>query len=163
MFSAYCLCRSTSGLQTVWQQQFRYFLLHQELHDLCPRAKWETDLVEAIRACLDAGDAVVLGINMNDDTCDNTLTTGLRSLGLQDAILSMHNPASPPATQNRNTSRTSISVMRGSPSVIVSRLVVFPFDSKFAMSSDHRLLWIEVDSVSILGKYLPTPTLKSRL
>ena len=99
---------------------------------------------------------------MNDDTQNNTLTTELRALGLHDAILTMPDPASPPATQNRNTSRTTINMMWVSPSVVVTRSGFCPFDSEFTMPSDHKLLWIKVDNSSILGKYLPTPMPKAR-
>jgi len=55
-----------------------------------------------------AGDSTVLGIDGNDDVCTSFLSQKLIELGLSDAILTLHAPASPPATYNRNTNRVPI-------------------------------------------------------
>ena len=49
------------------------------------------------------GDSIVLGIDGNDDVHTSVLSQQLIALGLCDAILTLHAPASPPATYNRNT------------------------------------------------------------
>ena len=54
------------------------------------------------------GDAIVFGIDMNEDTCTGFLSHKLKLLGLRDGVLSHHNDLSPPATQKRNESREPI-------------------------------------------------------
>ena len=101
--SAYRPCRSPNSLGSVWNQQIRYFHL-QGISNPDPCSIFDSDLMTALVSWLDAGDNVVLGIDNNDDVRSSTLATRLSSLGLYDAILTQHSPASPPATHNRNTS-----------------------------------------------------------
>ena len=84
----------------------------------------------------------------------------MTGLGLSEAILTLHRPASPPATHNRNLSRTPIDAIWVSPSVRISRAGFLPFDDAHSMRSDHRMLWVEIDNSSILGKHLPAPARK---
>ena len=51
---------------------------------------------------INAGDSIVLGVDDNYDVRTSDLSQKLTELGLRDAILTLHAPASPPATYNRN-------------------------------------------------------------
>ena len=159
MVSAYRPCRSPDHVGSVWNQHRRYFRDHHDIPHPDPHDIFDTDLLAMLSLRLEAGDCVVLGIDHNDDVRTSRLSQGLRSLGLSDAILSLHAPASPPATHNRNTTRTPIDALWVSPSVGITRAGYCPFDGPYGMSSDHRLLWIEVTELSILGKHLP-PSMK---
>ena len=66
-----------------------------------------------------AGDSVILGIDHNDDVRTGELALKLRNLGLINSILSQHSASSPPATFNRNTTRTPINALWNSPNVSV--------------------------------------------
>ena len=130
-----------------------------------PRALFDTHLLAEVSTRLTAGDAVLLGVDNNADVRTSSLAIGLLDLGFRDAVLSAHSPASPPATHNRNQSRTPIDAIWISPTIEVSRTGYCPFDGIHGMDSDHRLLWVELDNTSILGKYLPPthPVLSSRV
>jgi len=102
------------------------------------------------------GDSVVLGADNNSDVRTSALAKDLEDLGIRDAILSLHAPASPPATQNSNTNRVPIDSIWVTPSVEVTRASYCPFDGASTMTSDHRMTWVEMDNSSILGKHLPS-------
>ena len=165
MISAYRPCRTTTCLGSVWNQQRRYFQDHMNNSDPDPRALFDTHLLAEVSTRLTAGDAVLLGVDNNADVRTSSLAIGLLDLGFRDAVLSAHSPASPPATHNRNQSRTPIDAIWISPTIEVSRTGYCPFDGIHGMDSDHRLLWVELDNTSILGKYLPPthPVLSSRV
>ena len=118
---------------------------------------FDRDLITAVNAQMQAGDSVVLGIDQNSDTRNSPLSTLSTGLGLSEAILTLHRPASPPVTHNQNLSRTPIDVIWVSPAVRISRAGYSPFDGAHSMRSDHRMLWVEIDNSSILGKHLPAP------
>ena len=73
-----------------------------------------------------------------------------------DSILTLHSTSSPPATFNRNKTRTPFDALWVSPNIGVLRGGYCVFGGVFGMSSDHRQLWIEVDNSTILGKHLPS-------
>ena len=60
------------------------------------------------------GDNVVLGIDMNKDAHSGKLAKCLSSLGVRDLIHLTHSSSSPPATFNRNASRTPVDAIWGS-------------------------------------------------
>ena len=141
----------------MWRQHQRYFRDKQHVADPDPLKLFDRDLVLALEAQLQAGDSIVLGIDQNSDTRQSPLSTLLLAIGLTEAILSTHKPASPPATHNRNLTRTPIDAIWISPAIRVSRAGYSPFDGPQSMKSDHRMLWVEIDNSSILGKHLPSP------
>ena len=104
---------------------------------------------------MQAGDNIVLGIDMNDNARFLDLSRELCRAGLHNAILSQHSGHSPPSTQRENKNRTPIDAIWVSPNVSVSRSGYAGFDAKIAAESDGRLLWIKVENVSIFGKDIP--------
>ena len=54
------------------------------------------------------GDAIVLGIDMNEDAKIGNISPKLKMLGLRDGILTHHKDLSSPARQKRNESREPI-------------------------------------------------------
>ena len=121
-----------------------------------PGSLFDSQFIDAIQISLDVGDNVVIKIDNNDDVRSSTLAAKLLSLGLVHDILTQHAPASPPATRNCNHSCTPIDTLWVSPGLTVLCSGYAPFDSPFAMTSDHRLLWIKLDNSSLLGKHLPS-------
>ena len=75
---------------------------------------------------------------------------------LHDLILSTHCDSSPPATHSRNQSRKPIDALWNTPGIDVERAGYRPFDHESpSAGSDHRMIWAEVSSLSILGKDVP--------
>ena len=158
--SAYKPCRSEATTGTTWAQQLNYFISHSRIKDPNPRNIFDDDLQSELAAWITAGDNIVLGIDMNDDTRTSALSLALQGLGLKDAILSTHHHASPPATFNQNTNRIPIDSIWTSSSLDIIQAGYQPFDaeSPSAKSDGHRMLWIEVDNTSMLGKHIPHST-----
>ena len=116
---------------------------------------FDRDITEAIQQRIDMGDSIVLGIDHNSDVRTGPLALLLRHMGLRDSILDLHGSCSAPATQNRNTTCTPIDAIWVLPVVQVLCSGYCPFDNPRAPFSDHRLLWVELDNTSLLGKDLP--------
>ena len=103
------------------------------------------------------GDVIIIGIDMNENAYNGRLSRMLRAIGLKLLIKSNHPNKSPPATFDGNQTRTTIEEIWGTGTVDVKRAGFMPFDSPLpsAPSDGHRMLWIEVDNNSILGKEIP--------
>ena len=63
------------------------------------------------------GDNVILGVDMNEDVQTGKLAKRLKEFGLIEFILSIHPSQSPPATFNRNNSRTPVDAIWGNSSL----------------------------------------------
>ena len=74
-------------------------------------------------------------------------------IGMYEAIIRHHPTKSVPATCNTNESRKPIDGTLICPGVEVLRCGYLPFDSYDGFSSDHRMVWVEIDNASILGHY----------
>ena len=94
---------------------------------------------------------------MNEDVRTGSLALQLKTLNLRDAILQRHGPDSAPATFEANQSRTPIDAIWVSSQVATYRSGYMPFGANLpaAPSDGHRMLWIEVNNLSILGKDIP--------
>ena len=143
------------GPTTTWSQHERYYQQHRNIQAPRVQAIFDHDLVNSIQAWISLGDSIVLGIDANDDVRTSSLTEKLSDIGLRDGILSTHPSMSPPATHNRNITRTPIDAIFVSSNVTITRAGFAPFDGPYSFQSDHRMLWVELDNVSILGKKLP--------
>ena len=113
------------------------------------------------------GDSIVLGIDVNGDVRPSfhdrrsgEFVSALVTMGLRDAVLSIHPFLPPPATQNRNLNRVPIDAIWVSRNVVVNRAGFSPFGGDLTCASDHRMLWVELDNSSTLGKFLPCPRKK---
>jgi hypothetical protein len=116
--------------------------------------KFDNDLISALSVHNEAGEAIVLGIDQNEDVRTSALSRRLKALGLIDAILTLHPLASPPATHNRSNSSAPTDAIWVSKSILVTLGGYCPFGGSHGASSNHRLLWIEVDKASIFGRRL---------
>ena len=103
MISAYIPTCNKDGYGSVWNQHCHYFSEHLNIADPNPHSLFEEHLIEEKVSFMNAGDSIVLGVDGYDDVCTSDLSKSLIELGLRDAILTLHAPASPPATYNRNT------------------------------------------------------------
>ena len=160
IISAYRPCKNGTGLSTVWSQHCRYFRESDSIKLPNPIDEFDRDLIHEVEKLKLRGDNIIIGIDMNADVRKNNLTTQLQQLHLRDAILTAHPTKSPPATFNRNRSRIPIDSMWVSPNLEITRAGYMPFDGGLpaAPSDGHRMLWLEVDNFSFLGKHIPTST-----
>ena len=156
IISAYRPCQNKRDYGSVWNQLCWYFSDHRNIADSNHHAIFDEELLEEVRVWMNLGDSIVLGVGNNSGIRTSALAKGLEDLGLRDAILCMHAPASPPATQNTKANRVPIDDMWVTPSVEVTRAGYCPFDGASTMASDHRMMWVELDNSSILGKHLPS-------
>ena len=120
-------------LGTVSKQHTRHYqqkdnILEPDILDLFDRA-----LLDAVNTWLDMGNSVVLGIYMNEDIRTSRLTKGLQELGLYYAVLTLHIPASPPATQNGNQCRKPIDAVFVLQGVVITRAGYCAFNGDHTM------------------------------
>ena len=165
VYAAYCPVKNSRNPGSVWNQHCRFFSDTREDPNPNPRALFADDLCRSISARLAAGDSVILGLDHNEDVRTGSLGVKFKTMGMIDSILTLHSSLSPPATFNRNKSRTPIDAIWTSPNISVLRGGYCAFGGQVGMRSDHRQLWIEVDNSSIFAKHLPSSfsTPKSRL
>ena len=104
---------------------------------------------------------MIIGIDLNDDVQNSPIARRLKQrFELKDGVLSRHFGQSPPATFNRNTSRTAIAAIYISDNLEVLQAGYMPFDSDSpaAKSDGHRMLWIMLCNLSLFGKHIPCST-----
>lgn len=94
-----------------------------------------------------------MGMDANEDVCNGPFSQRLQDLGLYETITRHHLPISPPATQNRNRSRTPIDGIWATGTLEVTKAGYTAFGG--GCPSDHRGLWIDVTTASMLGHRPP--------
>lgn len=151
--TAYKPCKSSIDLNSVWMQHTKYFR-EKGIQDPNPRKRFDDNLCKEIEKWMNIGDNIVLGIDTNKDVRTSELARKLKQMGLRDGVFSTHSSESPLATFNRNENRTPIDAIFVSAAVEISRAGYAPFDSASpaAPSDRHRMMWIEIDCYSIIGK-----------
>jgi hypothetical protein len=125
-----------------------------------PIFQFDTHFITEIQKLKMMGDNIIIGIDMNEDVRTCILSKVFKENDLQDVILTSHPSQSPPATFNQNQSRIPIDSIWVSPDLDINRARFMPFDGGPlpAPSDGHRMLWIEVDNYSFLGKHIPATT-----
>jgi hypothetical protein len=135
----------------------------KQIASLDPIRQFDTDLTTEIQKWKMMGDNIIIGIYMNEDvrTCILSKVSKENNLDLRDSILTSH-PSQPPPSNilNQNQSRIPINAIWVSPNLDINRAGFMPFDRgpPLAPSDGHRMLWIEVDNYSFLGRHIPTTT-----
>lgn len=102
------------------------------------------------------GDKIILGIDMDTIMHTGNLARRLQILGLYDIALSTHSLAFSPAIFNRNENQFPVNTIYATWNLIVTQEGDSTFDaSKPSVLSDgHKLIWIESNTYSILGKHV---------
>jgi hypothetical protein len=93
-----------------------------------PLRQFDIDLTAKIQRLKEMGDNIVIGIDMNEDVRDCTLSKLFQENNLRNAILTSHPSKSPPATFNRNCSCTPIDAIWVTPNLDITRAGFMPFD-----------------------------------
>ena len=153
--SAYRPCHNV-GPATTWTQHLNHFR-NSGIASENPRDKFDEDLSEKIKSWIEDGDNIIIGIDMNEDAYSGKLHRVLKQCGLKPLIQSRHPNESPPATFDGNHQRLTIEEIWGTEDIEINRAGFMPFDDQTvsAPSDGHRMLWIEVNNDSILGKEAP--------
>ena len=128
--AVYWPCRNKKDLPSTWNQHVRYFS-DKGTQSLNPRDIFNDDLIALLWIMLQNGDNVVLGIDMNEDLRTGKLAKRLKELGLIDLILSTHSISLPPATFNRNTTRTPVDAIWGNAPLKVISTGYGPFNGGY--------------------------------
>ena len=103
----------------MWNQHIRYFHENDNIANSNPNpnpvALFNRDLLDELKKWLEMGDSIVPGIDVNGDVRPSfndrrsvEFVSALVTMGLRDAVLSLHPSLPPPATQNRNLNRVPI-------------------------------------------------------
>ena len=111
------------------------------------------ELIATIQTWMQDGDHIVLGLDANENVRHGSVQKELANIGMYEAIIRHHPTKSVPVTCNTNESRKPIDRILTSPGVEVLRCGYLLFDSYDGFSSDHRMVWVEIDSANILGHY----------
>ena len=160
--SAYRPCKNNTSMTGCWGQQVNYFRNELHIRDPDPRKIFDDDLCKELDVWHELGDNLVIGIDLNEDAQDSLIARKLKSsYNLKDGVLSRHPDLSPPATFNCNTNRKVIDAIYISENIEVLQAGYMPFDcgSPAVESDGHRMLWVMLDNLSMLGKHIPCSTL----
>ena len=138
-----------TGEQSVWNQQRSYFDDHDD--DRCPREIFIDDLVLEAKQWLEAGDQLVIALDVNDDvrdTREGTFTRKMNQLGLVESISDQYGHDGPATYKNGSNPIDGIYVSRTLRGLKCGYL---PFHPSF----DHRLGWIEIPMIIAFGDNIP--------
>ena len=149
--SAYRPCKSTTGMDTVWNQHVRYYQRERDIEEPDIHDLFLQDLCTTLANFRDSGDHVVLGMDVNDDVRVGKVSASLTEIGIEEAVIKNHRGESVPATCARNTQRKPIDSIWTSPGLDVLRCGFLPFHSVYGLPSDHRMIWVEICNQSMFG------------
>jgi hypothetical protein len=146
IISVYRPC-NTPGATTTYQQQLRFLRYHGVEHE--PREALYEDLYMECAEWMEDGDQLIIGIDANEDIRTGATADFFQALGMREAILDKHSPASPPATHNRNTQRQPIDGLFVTPGLQAVAAGYSSFDA--GCPSDHRVLWADFTYTDAFG------------
>jgi hypothetical protein len=132
--SAYRPCLNR-GISTVWSQQCRYMRSVQQVASPDPLSQFDIDLTAEIQKWKEKGDNIIIGIDMNEDVRDCNLSKAFQENELRNAILTSHPSESPPATFNRNRSRTPIDAIWVTPNLDITQSRIHAIRRRFSISA----------------------------
>ena len=118
--------------------------------DRCPQAAFTEDLENSIKAWVESGDQVVLGIDANEDIRKGKFRDAMNRAGLVEIISHLHGEDLP-RTQNRGSK--PIDGIWVSPSLVACQAGYLPFEF------DHRAMWIDIPHELAFG-HNPPPIVK---
>lgn len=147
LVSAYRPTVNKKDIGSTWNQHNRYF--NDMAHGRDPIKAFDDDLIKALEEWLASGANIILGMDINEDARDGKLAKRLQELGLREGVTTHHKNKSPPATQNRNTTRTPIDGIWVTGNLEIIKAGYSAFDG--ACKSDHRALWMDITTTTLLG------------
>lgn len=142
--SAYRPVLNKKGVLSVWNQQKSYFDEHKRTG--CPRDLFIEDLQKEIKKWKEAGDQIVLMLDVNEDVRTGKFTEKMRSLGLIETVTSQHGINGPPTYEKGKNPIDGIYV-----SSTLQGLKCGYLDFIF----DHRCLWMDIPVQIAFGHTIP--------
>ncbi len=147
IISAYRPCkpsRQSAGTNTTYAQHIRY--LDAMGDDRNPRQAFLEDLAEEIESLQGNADQIILMMDCNEDIQSETIQTWLDQNQLTEAISTMHQGSTAPATYHRGTKQ--IDGIFISATINPIRSGFLPFGE---FPSDHRCLWLDITYANAFG------------
>jgi endonuclease/exonuclease/phosphatase family metal-dependent hydrolase len=138
--TAYRPVLNREGLKSVWSQQRTYWL--EKGVDCCPRRRFGEDLITAVKEWIEAGDQVILLMDVNEDVREGSLTLELAEAGLTELITDKHGHDWPPTFQLGSQPIDGIFAtegLRGCKSGYLQSM------------SDHVGLWVDIPYEKVFG------------
>ena len=150
VITAYCPCRSKTGIHTVYSQQLRV-LKRDPI-----QAFWD-DLERQVKEWQLAGETILLSGDWNVDSQDRAFCAWKKRLGLIDPIETRHGTDSP-GTFNKGNRRLDSFLV--SAYLQYDKCGFLPFGM---LSGDHRGIYLDVKMNSFIGyRAPPVPSHKAR-
>lgn len=144
---------------TVYSQHEKYF--YDQGNPREPRQAFLDDLGSLLRIWIDQGEQIILGMDVNEFIFSPTISQWTQTLGLIPALTHQH-PALPLVdTCDRGQSNRPIDGIWITPGVDIRHCGMTGFGELDQFNSDHRLLWMDIPSESIVGYKAPPPQAKS--
>jgi hypothetical protein len=148
VIAAYRPVHNATGALSTYNRQRQFFYAHDD--DRCPRQAFIDDLLQELQAWIDAGDQIVLAMDVNDPIVSCSLTTQIQQLGLKEIFLASH-AGTPPPTYNRGVE--AIDAIYVSQALVGCQCGYLAFGA--AIPSDHRALWVDIPFQLAFGHHLP--------
>ena len=152
IISVYVPIKSQSqGYATVYNQHLRALQLENERKD--PIKIFWDDLWREVDRWNAAGENIIMMGDWNQDVVDKEMKEKFKSHNLIPAITNHHSDKTIPATQNRG--RKAIDEIFVSPNIKINKS---GFLEHGKLPSDHRAIWIQIDTSIIIGTNPDPPT-----
>ena len=148
VISAYRPVLNPSAPLAVYNQHRRRLMENDD--DRCPRTALIEDLCKELQQWIAEGDQIVLGMDVNANITQATVTQPFTTLGLQEVITGRHG-TNAPSTHNRGTSPIDAIFASGTLTNIKCGYLTFGA----GIPSDHRSLWVDLPYALAFGHDLP--------
>ena len=143
VITAYRPCKS-NGLTSTYMQHRR--ILDARQQEGCPRKQMLDELLQLITTWLEAGDQIILMIDLNEDVANSAAAEQIRASGLMECITGRHDDMETVATCNRGTK--TIDGIFVSNTIMIQKGGYSPFNT---FPTDHRALWIDLSMSNLCG------------
>jgi hypothetical protein len=154
IISAYRPVRSFNDeALTVYSQHELYFRQLDEWRD--PRQAFFEDLDQSVTQWLLAGEQIILGMDLNEDTRSPTISFWREKWTMVEPLAQLYGTPNI-ATCRSNLTQTPIDTVWTTAGLVVNSGGMTGFGSLDLGSADHRLLWIDLNKESMFG-YYPSP------
>jgi hypothetical protein len=140
----------STGALSSYQQQKRH-LLDQDIHE-CPRIQIFIDLGTQLEIWTSNGEKIIVMGDLNEDIRSNSITKFFSDFNMTEPIITRHGHNAP---KTFNYGTTPIDGVFISQDVNVLAGGYTP--TKWGMSTDHRLIWIDVEMGTLFGQALSKP------
>ena len=148
--SVYRPTYNTDTLGTTYVQHLNYYRAHNRQG--CPRLLILEDLRAQLADWISQGDNLIVGIDANEDVRSGDTASMFNSLGMRDAVMSIHGNA-PPETMNRNNNKKPIDAIFVSAGISITASGYTGYND--FINSDHRSIFVDVPFTSFLGHNPP--------